>query len=80
MVKDLVELHRKQPVDLGDAGVQHRLGVRPDRDRTLQHFGNELLDQVFAALPLRQLLAEASLLDDLVQEPDLSGFRRRFGG
>ena len=67
-VQNLVELNRNQMIDLGDARVDHRLGVFGDRDRPFEHLADELFDQVPAALLARGIAPHAPLLDDLVEQ------------
>src|SRR5690606_14889979 len=68
VVQDLVELEGDDPVDLGDAGVEHRLGVRLERDGAFHHLFDEAAHEAPAPPPLLDLGAEAPLIDDLVEE------------
>ena len=54
-VDDLVHLTGNETVDLRDAGVQHGVGIARDRDGPGEHFTDELLDHVLAALAGRRV-------------------------
>ncbi len=68
---------RKQVIDLRDARVDHRLGVFRDRHRAFQNLGDELLDQVLAALPAPPGPRQTAFLDNLIEQTCLDYL---FGG
>ena len=59
---DFVQLDREQMIDLRDARVDHRLGVARHRHRAFEHLGDELLDQILAALLRCRVASEAAFL------------------
>ena len=67
-MQDLVELERNQMIDLRDARIDHGLGIFGDRDFTLEHLADELLDNVLAAFLGSRLFTKTAFLDDGVQQ------------
>jgi hypothetical protein len=74
VVQHRVELKRNQVIDLGDARVDHRLGILGDRDGPFQHLRDKLLHQVLAALPRSRIPCHPAFVDDLVQQTVFYGF------
>ena len=70
MVQYFIDLERDQPVDLRDAGIEHRVGVAGHGDRAREHLRDELLDHVAPALACGCLDAESPLVDDLLEQAD----------
>ncbi len=77
MVHDLVQLQRKQVIELRNARIDHHLRVFGDGHRAVEYLGYEFLHQVLAAFARRNLFAKPALLDDLIEQ---TGFLGRYRG
>ncbi len=84
VVQDLVQLERKQVIDLRNARIDHHLGVPGDRHGSVEELRDEFLDQILAALFRCGFFAEAAFFNDLIEKPLLEDLltrcRRGLGG
>ena len=76
VVQNLIQLQREQVIDLRNAGVDHRFGIAPDGHRAFEHFLDESLDEILAALARFGVATDLALIDDLIEQRQFGGLSR----